>query len=217
VPARTTPAESDAPIAPDEVARSLESARITFGASRSIELARFLNLLVKWNRTYNLTGIRDRRELLARHLVESLALGPLLRGPTVADIGTGAGLPGLPLAICDRDRAFTLIESRRKRVSFLRHVCAELDLDHVTVAHCRAEDLPRDRSFATVLARAVAPPAELIEIVRPLTAPGSILLLLTSAGLGPEIARLADDFIERAVDPAPPAGLKSSIILLERR
>lgn len=179
-------------------------------------LAHYLNLLEQWNRVHNLTGIRDRAELLDRHLVESLAVGPLLEGPRVADVGTGAGLPGLPLAIAHPELEFTLIESRRKRVNFLRHVVATLGIANVEVRHGRAEDLPTQEPFATVLARAVAPPAELIEIVRPLTGKGSRLVLLTSERLGREIAGMAPDFVERSAARAAPGRLKSSIVVLER-
>ena len=199
----------------ERVQARLAKAGIECSPSEAESLARYLSLLEQWNRVYNLTGIRERGELLGRHLVESLALAPLIVGKRVADVGTGAGLPGLPLAICRPELEFTLIESRRKKVNFLRHVVATLGLTNTTVWHGRAEDLSTPEPFATVLARAVAPPAELIEIVRPLTAEGSVVLLLTSARLGREIAQAAADFVERPVRPGLP--LKSSIVMLERR
>jgi 16S rRNA (guanine527-N7)-methyltransferase len=181
-------------------------------------LARFVELLIRWNRVYNLTGpIRDLGELVDRHLLESLALRPLLRGERVADVGSGAGLPGMPLAIAEPARVFTLIESRAKRVRFLRHVALELALGNVTVAHGRAELLRPDRPFDTVLARAVAPPAELLTICRPLTAPGSVLVLLTAAHLRETFRGLAPDFVvDDARGAVPDVALRSSIVLLER-
>ena len=181
-------------------------------------LTQYLELVQRWNRVYNLTGIRDRQELVDRHLVESLALKPLLRGERIADVGTGAGLPGLPLAITEPERAFTLIESRAKRVRFLRQVIVELGLRNAVVAHGRAEHLRPEQPFATVLARAVAPPAELLTICRPLTAPGSVLLLLTAAHLRETFRGLAPDFVlkDDARSAAPELALRSSIVLLER-
>jgi 16S rRNA (guanine527-N7)-methyltransferase len=199
-----------------EMSDCLARAGITVSDQHAERLVAFAGLLEKWNRVYNLTGIRDRKTLLERHFVESLILGPLLRGERIADVGTGAGLPGMPLAIVHPERSFTLIESRRKRVNFLRHVIAELGLRNVEVAHCRAEDLPSTEPFATVLARAVAAPAQLLQIIRPLTGPGSVLVLLTSAELSRQIVRIADDFVEASAQEGDGKGLKSSIVVLER-
>ena len=159
--------------------------------------------------------MRGADEVVDRHFVESFALRPLLKGTHVADVGSGGGLPGVPLAIVEPERRFTLIESRAKRVRFLRHVVAELELVNTEVAHGRAEDLPVTRPFDTVLARAVAPPAELLSICRHLTAPGSILLLLTAAHLQDAFRGLAADFLVRPVTADVPK-LRSSIVLLER-
>jgi 16S rRNA (guanine527-N7)-methyltransferase len=208
-----------APAAPAaEIARRAESAGLALTAAEIDALAHFVELLLRWNRVYNLTGpLRTLRDLVDRHLLESLALRPLLEGERVADVGSGAGLPGLPLAITEPRRRFTLIESRAKRVRFLRHVVAELALTNTEVAHGRAELLRPDRPFDTVLARAVAPPAELLTICRPLTAPGSVLLLLTAAHLREAFRGLAPDFVPRP-SGAPDAGfaLRSSIVSLER-
>jgi 16S rRNA (guanine527-N7)-methyltransferase len=202
--------------APD-IDAALRAAGLGQSPAATTALAHYLTLLRQWNRVYNLTGVRSDRELVARHLVESLALAPLLAGARIADVGSGGGLPGIPLAIREPERSFVLIESRAKRVKFLRHVAAALGLRNTTVAHCRAEDLPAQLPFDTVLARAVARPAELLEIVRPLTAPGSIVLLLTSAELARQFEGLAADFRVRPtarVDGR--AKLRSSIVAIER-
>ena len=202
------------PLTPEAVAERLEARRVGVDLESASKLAAYLNLLEHWNRVHNLTGIRDRAELIDRHLVESLALRPFVCGPTVADVGSGGGLPGLPLAITLPEADFTLIESRRKRVSFLRHAATTLGLANVRVAHARAEDLT-DGPYATVLARAVAPPAELLAITRPLIAPGGRLVLLTGEDKGEAIAKLADDFNEIPVDLGS-LTIKSRIVVLER-
>jgi 16S rRNA (guanine527-N7)-methyltransferase len=203
------------PSSTPEIAQPLERAGIRLEPAAVARLAAFVALLMRWNEVYNLTGLRVAADIVDRHLIESLALRPLLRGERIADVGTGAGLPGVPLAIAEPSRSFTLIESRAKRVRFLRHAIGELGLGNATVAHGRAEHLRPDRPFATVLARAVAPPAELLEICRTLTAPGSILLLLTAAHLQSELR--APDFVPRPVDPERGAPrLRSSIVILER-
>jgi 16S rRNA (guanine527-N7)-methyltransferase len=207
---------TDEPISPDMVARGLAAAGVEASDALAASLARYLTLLRQWNRVYNLTGVRDPQELVDRHLVESLALRSLLKGQRIADIGTGAGLPGIPLAAAEPERSFTLVESRAKRVHFLRHVVGSLGLSNTQVEHCRVEDLPTAAAFDTVLARAVAPPAQLIQITRPLTAPGSILLMLTAAHLRGALAAAASDFQEREVDTATAKPLRSAIVMLER-
>ena len=202
-------------VSTDELRRRLAAIGLPVTAEHATALAAFVTLLLKWNEVYNLTGVRGADEVVDRHFVESFALRPLLRGTRVADVGTGGGLPGVPLAIVEPDRHFTLIESRAKRVRFLRHAVAELGLKNTEVAHGRAEDLPVTQPFATVLARAVAPPAELLSICRHLTAPGSILLLLTASHRRDEFHGLAPDFILRPVPDDGPR-LRSSIVLLER-
>jgi 16S rRNA (guanine527-N7)-methyltransferase len=203
------------PLGADEVARRLKLRAIEVAPAAATRLAAFVDLLLHWNRVHNLTGIRDRDELIDRHLVESLALQSLIAGDSVGDIGSGGGLPGLPLAIVLPDCRFTLIESRRKRASFLRHAAATLALGNIEVAHSRAEALS-PRQFATVLARAVAPPAELLALAAPLILPGGRLVLLTGEQKAREIVALATGFT--AIPPGPGAlGLKSVIVALERR
>ncbi|HEY9182804.1 MAG TPA: 16S rRNA (guanine(527)-N(7))-methyltransferase RsmG [Gammaproteobacteria bacterium] len=206
---------AEAAVSPLTISRRLAAVGMPQADDTSASLARFVELLLRWNRVYNLTGVRGVDEILDRHLVESFALRPLLRGTRIADVGTGAGLPGVPLAIAEPTRHFTLIESRAKRVHFLRHVVTELKLANVEVAHGRAEHLHVERPFDTVLARAVAPPAELLAIARHLTAPGSILLMLTAAHLHEQFRGSAPDFVWRPVPTGGPA-LRSSIVLLER-
>ena len=109
----------------------LKSFGVELPLEREAALAAFLALLARWNRVYNLTAVRDADEVVARHFVESLALRPFLRGDRIADVGTGAGFPGMPLAIAEPERSFTLIDSRAKRIRFLRHAVAELGLRNV--------------------------------------------------------------------------------------
>ena len=207
----------NAPLEAARVGEALHDAGIELVPAHVAALTAYLNLLIKWNRVYNLTGIRNAGELVERHLAESLALAPLLHGARLADVGTGAGLPGIPLAIVEAGRSFVLVESRAKRVRFLRHVVGTLRLANVEIEHSRVEDLPCERPFDTVLARAVAPPRELITMTQHLTAPGTILLLLTAARLEETWRELAEDLCLRpiAVEEST-RPLRSSIVMLER-
>ena len=206
---------AESAISQSELRRRMAAIGLPLTAEQGAALSAFIALLLKWNKVYNLTGVRGADELVDRHVVESFALRALLKGTHIADVGSGGGLPGVPLAIVEPERRFTLIESRAKRVRFLRHVVAELELKNTEVAHGRAEDLPVAQPFDTVLARAVAPPAELLSICRHLTAPGSILLLLTATHLQEAFRGLAPDFLLQPVAMEGPR-LRSSIVKLER-
>jgi 16S rRNA (guanine527-N7)-methyltransferase len=207
--------KTPAPLTGTGIAARLRDRGFEPGADEAAALAAYLNLLEHWNRVHNLTGVRDRAELVDRHLVESLALEPFVVGARVADIGSGAGLPGIPLAIRLPEISFTLIESRRKRASFLRQVAATLGLANVSVSHGRAEQLSL-RPFTTVLARAVASPAGLLSVVTPLVEPGGRLVLLTGGEPGSRVVALATGY--RQIETGPPVpGLKSRIVVLERK
>jgi 16S rRNA (guanine527-N7)-methyltransferase len=205
-----------APIEQSRIAAGLAAAGISLGAAEAEDLAGYLNLLLKWNRVYNLTGARDAAELVDRHLVESLALAPLLRGSNIVDVGSGAGFPGIPLAIVAPERRFVLVESRAKRSRFLRHAAGSLGLANVEVQQLRVEHFHRGRPFDTLLARAVAPPAKLLELVWHLTAPGSVLVLLTSERLEAEWQALAEAHALRPAALDTPRLERSRIVVLER-
>jgi 16S rRNA (guanine527-N7)-methyltransferase len=144
----------------------LTEAGISVSEEQAGKLASFLELMLRWNEVHNLTSVTDLDEMIDRHLVESLACAPYLQGDRVADVGSGAGLPGIPLAIARPEIQFTLIESRGKRVRFLEHIRGALELSNVVVEHARAEDLSPEQPFVTVLARAVAAPSELIALTQ---------------------------------------------------
>lgn len=127
--------------------------------------ARLFAELERWNRRINLTAITDPGEMITGHLLDSLSVRPLLRGVRVLDVGTGAGFPGLPLAIAEPERAFELIDSSRRKIMFVEHVAGLLGLDNVTAVAVRVEDYAPGHRFDTVIARAVAAMPELLGMV----------------------------------------------------
>lgn len=103
------------------------------------KLVQFLQLLEKWNRTYNLTSITDWRDMVIKHLLDSLVIGPYLNGGRVLDVGTGAGIPGIPLAIVNPDVSFVLLDANNKKTRFMTQVKAELALSNIEIRHARIE------------------------------------------------------------------------------
>ncbi|MEY2334963.1 16S rRNA (guanine(527)-N(7))-methyltransferase RsmG [Acidithiobacillus ferrianus] len=151
-------------------------------------LIRYLALLQRWNATHNLTAVRDSREMVSRHLLDSLAVLPHLPTGAVADIGSGAGLPGIPLAICRPAQAFTLVEPAAKRVAFLRHVIADLGLTCVRVAAQGSEDYHPDPLPDVIVSRATAPLARLDAMTWHLQGPHTQVLALKGPGVEEELA-----------------------------
>ena len=123
-----------------------------------------LDELERWNSKVNLTAVRDREQMAVLHIQDSLAAQPLLQGRRILDVGTGAGFPGLPLAIVESGREFHLIDSNNKKIQFVRHAAGLLGLDNVTAVKARAEDYAPGYRFDTVIARALASLPKLLEI-----------------------------------------------------
>jgi 16S rRNA (guanine527-N7)-methyltransferase len=125
---------------------------------------RLLDELERWNKKVNLTAIRDREEMVTHHVLDSLSAQPLLQGKRILDVGTGAGFPGLPLAIVEPDRQFELVDGNNKKIMFVQHAALTLGLSNVTAVKARTEDYAPAERFDTVIARAVGPLARLVEI-----------------------------------------------------
>lgn len=149
---------------------------VPLDAAQAGRLLRFLDELAQWNRAYNLTSIDDRAQAISHHLLDSLAGSSALSGPRVLDIGTGAGLPGIPLAVARPDIQFTLIDGTAKKVRFVAHAARVLGLANVAGVHARAEDYPADEPFDEAIVRAVASVPELAQLARPLVKPGGRLV-----------------------------------------
>ena len=152
-------------------------------------LTAHLDLVDEWGARMNLTAIRERAEQVTKHVLDSLSVRMYLRGTRIADVGSGAGFPGIPLAIVEPRRHFTLIESTGKKCRFLEHVRDALGLDNVEIVQARAESHEPGVRYDTVIARAVGPVADLVRVAGPLVAGGGCLLAMKGRYPTDELAK----------------------------
>jgi 16S rRNA (guanine527-N7)-methyltransferase len=174
-----------------------------------------LDLLDEWNARMNLTAIRDRPSQLTKHVLDSLSVRPFLRGARIADVGSGAGFPGIPLAVIEPARRFTLIESTGKKCRFLEHVRDALALANVEVVQSRAESYRPDLRFDTVIARAVGPIADLVRHAGPLLSAGGRLLAMKGRYPEDELAVRLNGWKVAAVHRLVVPGLEEQRHLVE--
>ena len=179
------------------------------------KLVAHLDLLDDWNSRMNLTAIRDRPSQLTKHLLDSLTVLPYLHGERIADVGSGAGFPGIPLAIVEPHRHFSLIESTGKKCRFLEHVRDTLQLANVEVVQSRAEAYKPDIRFDTVIARAVGPVADLVKVAGPLVVGGGRLLAMKGRYPEDELAARLNGWKVAAVHPLTVPGLGEERHLVE--
>lgn len=144
-------------------------------------LLAYVRLLAKWNSAYNLTAVRDPLEMVTRHLLDSLVIVPHLHGARVLDVGTGPGLPGIPLAVARPELAFTLLDANAKKTRFVVQAVGELALKNVEVVQSRVENYRPSRIFDTVVSRAFASIADMLAHARHLCAPGGRFLAMKGA------------------------------------
>ena len=174
-----------------------------------------LDLVDEWSERMNLTAIRERPQQVTKHVLDSLSVAPWLRGQRVADVGSGAGFPGIPLAIVRPGLQFALVESTGKKCRFLEHVRDALSLGNVEVVQSRAEAYKPTVRFDTVLARAVGPIAELVRNAGALVAGGGRMLAMKGRYPEDELTRKLNGWKVVAVHPLQVPGLGEERHLVE--
>ena len=127
------------------------------------QLTGYVQLLHKWNKAYNLTSVRDPMDMLVKHILDSIVVSPYLLGDKLIDVGTGPGLPGIPLAIMNPEKEFFLLDSLGKRIRFIKQVLHELGIENVTPLQSRVEDFQPKEKFDSVLSRAFASMTDMVE------------------------------------------------------
>lgn len=153
-----------------------------------------LKLLTKWNKVHNLTAIHSFKDMLIRHVFDSLSIARFIQGENVLDVGTGAGFPGIPLAVTFPDRNFVLLDSNNKKTTFLTHVVLSLRLSNVKVINSRIENFNFDQRFATIVTRATSSIKEMFMRVKHLLADNGQLLMMRGKYPEEDLDLIADEF-----------------------
>jgi 16S rRNA (guanine527-N7)-methyltransferase len=163
-------------------------------------LIRYIELLAKWNQTYNLTAVREPEKMVSHHLLDSLAVLPHLEFGRMIDVGTGAGLPGIPLAITRPECEFTLLDSNRKKVSFLTQVVMELMLANAKVHLARVEEHSVEMGYDVVISRAFAEVGEFLRLAGGLCSPSGTVAAMKGIYPYEELREITPPFeLERVV------------------
>lgn len=170
----------------------LADTSLTVTESQVDLLIGYLELLIKWNKAYNLTSVRDSEEMVAKHLVDSLVVSPYLKGQHFIDVGTGPGLPGVPLAIVNPDKHFVLLDSLGKRIRFLNEVKRQLKLTNIEPVQARVEEWQPAQRLDGVMSRAFASLSDMINVTHHLLDDTGVFYALKGVYPEKEIAELPD-------------------------
>jgi 16S rRNA (guanine527-N7)-methyltransferase len=181
-------------------------------------LIQYVALLDKWNRVYNLTAVRDNEKAVSVHLLDCLAVVPYLRGTRVLDVGSGAGLPGIPIALARPEIRVTMLDSSHKKTAFLRQALADLQLGNAEIVCERAESWRPARKFDSVISRAFAELPEFVRLTEHLLAPGGLLAAMKGLHPYEEIEKLPREFRVTQVRRLVVPGLEAErhLVLMER-
>ncbi|MDH4274359.1 MAG: 16S rRNA (guanine(527)-N(7))-methyltransferase RsmG [Gammaproteobacteria bacterium] len=200
------------------IAAGAKELGLSLEASQIDRLNRYVASLYKWNQVYNLTSVRRPDQIAVRHILDSLAVWPHVRGQRVLDVGSGAGLPGIPLAILMTDKQFVLIDSIAKKTRFMLQAVLELGLPNVEVVQHRVEDYRTARPFDTIVSRAFSSIREMLELTQEVLAPGGVYLALKGAYPEHELAELPAGFGVTQMVPLKVPGLDAErhVVCIER-
>lgn len=185
----------------NKLSRLLADAGISLTDHQKNQLIAYVDMLHKWNKAYNLTSVRDPNEMLIRHILDSIVVAPRLHGQRFIDVGTGPGLPGVPLSIVRPESHFTLLDSLGKRIRFLRQVQHELKLENITPVQSRVEEFPAEPPFDGVISRAFASLTDMVSWCKHLPAENGRFYALKGQRPDDEISQLPTEFsVENIVE-----------------
>lgn len=182
------------------------------------QLMQYLALLDKWNQVYNLTAIRDLTKMVEAHLLDSLSVLPLLTAERILDVGSGAGLPGIPIAVAKPEWEVTLLDSNHKKAAFLRQAVAELALKNAKVVCERVESWVAPKGFEVIISRAFSDLGEFVSLTGRLLASGGVIAAMKGLYPFEELERLPSGFRVKEVRALQVPGLEAErhLVLIER-
>lgn len=184
-------------------------AELGLPATLNAPLLAYLKLLDKWSGAYNLTAVREPSAMVTHHVLDSLVVRPWLKGPRVIDVGSGAGIPGIPLAFACPDLQFVLLDSNAKKTRFITQATHELKLPNVSVERARSEDYRPAQPFDTVISRAFASLAQMVEMTQHLCASDGVFVAMKGIHPREELAALPVQFKVERVEPLNVPGLNA--------
>ncbi len=178
----------------------------------------YIDLLAKWNRAYNLTGVRNKERMIHAHVLDSLAVLPYIRGKRCLDVGTGAGLPGFILALTQPDKEWTLVDSNGKKIRFLRQLLYEMKTENVEIVHSRAEKFLSSVAYSSIISRAFGTLDAYYRAIEHLLLPGARAMALKGKLPDEELQEVAawKEFITVEELHVPGISTHRSIVILER-
>jgi len=200
------------------LAKGLLELGFPLSAQQQALLLQYLVLMEKWNKVYNLTAVRDLTKMVGAHLLDSLSVVPLISGENVLDVGSGAGLPGVPIAVARPNWAVTLVDSSHKKAAFLRQAVADLGLKNADVVCERVESWAAPKDFGVIISRAFSDLGEFVSLTGRLLAPGGVLAAMKGLYPFEELERLPSGFRLKEVRVLKVPGLEAErhLVLIER-
>jgi 16S rRNA (guanine527-N7)-methyltransferase len=190
-----------------QLARGLEEMGLHLDLPTQISLLSYVALMQKWNKVYNLTAVREPEKMITQHLLDSLAVLPHIVGRRIIDVGTGPGLPGIPLALANPALEITLLDSNHKKASFLRQACLELGLNNATVICERVEAWRPEEQYDVVISRAFSDLAEFVGLALHLCNDSGRMLAMKGVYPNEELTRLPATVVLQGVEPLKVPGL----------
>jgi 16S rRNA (guanine527-N7)-methyltransferase len=200
----------------EKLAAGLCQLKLELAPEMQAQLLKFIELLHKWNKVHNLTAVREPSKMIAHHLLDSLAVAPYIEDKRLLDVGSGGGLPGIPLAIVKPGLGVTLLDSNHKKTGFLRQAVIDLGLKNVNVIAERVEQFQPEQRFDMVISRAFSELAEFVKLTRHLLAENGKLLAMKGVYPEKEMAALPPDIkVEEVISlDVPELGAKRHLVVM---